>query len=87
MPPLAIGMGKIEERSVRFKKISSIMIGMGFSESMNSYLTNESYNFDNMLVKKRSDYVKLKDPKGIFADYDENMAAAFSVKMHWALST
>ena len=59
----AVGMGKIEERSVRFEKLSGIMVGMGFSESMNSYLTNESYNFDNMLVKKRTDYVKLKDPK------------------------
>ncbi|MCL5008617.1 MAG: phenylalanine--tRNA ligase subunit beta [Candidatus Marsarchaeota archaeon] len=62
LPSNAAGM--LEEKDALFERISYALVGMGFSESMNSYLTNNSTNFDKMNRKRNiSGTVAVKDAK------------------------
>lgn len=64
--PLAIlsaQQGGIEQRQLFYNRLSETMVGMGFSEMMNSYLTNEETNFDKVLLQRKNTYIKLKNPK------------------------
>ena len=56
--------GRLEDRTTLNKRISVEMVGLGFSEVMNSYLTSEAVNFGRMLIKAEEDsYIRLKDSK------------------------
>ncbi|MGI0141145.1 MAG: phenylalanine--tRNA ligase subunit beta [Candidatus Micrarchaeales archaeon] len=64
VPIFADQIGGIEETTKRNSKLSEILVGMGFSETMNSYLTNEKQNFGNMRLKESgNNYVKVRDAK------------------------
>jgi len=57
-------MGEIEDATKRSRELSEVMVGLGFSEMLNSYLTNEKQDFDNMRLKDHdSKYVRVKDAK------------------------
>jgi len=63
--------GRLESKSMLFDQLSEEMVGMGFSEEVNTYLTNEETNFTHMRIKDIGDYmsrhrfecVKLKNAK------------------------
>ncbi len=59
----SIGSGNLSKSSVLFSRVSELMIGLGFSEMLNSYLTNEKANFSEMRIAEDKDYVKIKNPK------------------------
>ena len=57
-------MGQLEQATILNQRISEMMVGMGFSEAMNSYLTNDSANFEKMR-RERADRktVRIKNAK------------------------
>lgn len=71
VPILASQKGELEGRELLLEKASEAMVGMGFYEVLNTYLTNEETNFEKMgikdaagfLSKKNADYVRLKNAK------------------------
>ncbi|MDE1827906.1 MAG: phenylalanine--tRNA ligase subunit beta [Candidatus Micrarchaeota archaeon] len=57
-------MGEIEDATRRSRELSEVMVGLGFSEMLNSYLTSERQDFDSMRLKDHdSKYVRVKDAK------------------------
>ncbi|MEM0150059.1 MAG: phenylalanine--tRNA ligase subunit beta [Candidatus Micrarchaeaceae archaeon] len=48
MPVVGASVGIAEEQSRFMDKLSGILLGLGFSEAINGYLTNENTNFKNM---------------------------------------
>jgi phenylalanyl-tRNA synthetase beta chain len=48
MPVVGISAGRPEPLRVESNRVSKLMIGMGFTEAMNTYLTNEKLNFTDM---------------------------------------
>ncbi|MHB1830512.1 MAG: phenylalanine--tRNA ligase subunit beta [Candidatus Micrarchaeaceae archaeon] len=55
--------GSLEERTKVNRRIVEIMIGLGFSEMTNSYLTNASTNFVKPCIENRKEAIELKDSK------------------------
>ncbi|MGA3020678.1 MAG: phenylalanine--tRNA ligase subunit beta [Candidatus Micrarchaeales archaeon] len=55
--------GNMERISKETERISELMAGLGFSEMMNSYLTNEDMNFKSMRLEKHDDYIAISNPK------------------------
>ena len=55
--------GGLEQQTLINRKATGIMVGMGFSEFTNSYLTNEETNFDKAGVKREESIVVLQNPK------------------------
>ncbi len=55
--------GELDATSLLRDKVSRIMLGLGFSEMFNSYLTNEAINFDNMRISREKEYVRIKNAK------------------------
>ncbi|MGC8623580.1 MAG: phenylalanine--tRNA ligase subunit beta [Candidatus Micrarchaeia archaeon] len=62
-PIPSVQQGSLEDVTRLTGMLSKLMLGLGFSEMMNSYLTSEETNFDKMLIKHDSDYVKIKFSK------------------------
>ena len=70
-PILAFQNGVLLPEEKEFDMISDVLTGMGFSEEVNTYLSNESSNFTAMRIKERdgfpskenAEYVKLKNSK------------------------
>lgn len=64
LPIYSTQTGMLEERTEKNRELSAKMIGLGFSEMMNSYLTSEKENFEKMrLDVGQKDYIKLKNSK------------------------
>lgn len=65
IPVKSIIPGSLLNSNKLFEKLSTALVGAGFTESMSTYLTNEDKNFlkMNIEIPKSSDYVKLKDAK------------------------
>ncbi|MGC8479174.1 MAG: phenylalanine--tRNA ligase subunit beta [Candidatus Micrarchaeia archaeon] len=65
IPVPSISKGKFLLHHYLFENISNTLVGMGFSESMSTYLTNESKNFSDMCIKipDADSYIRLKDSK------------------------
>jgi phenylalanyl-tRNA synthetase beta chain len=59
----ATQQGSLEGRSNLFERMSGLMVGLGFSEAMNTYLTNEETNFKKMRVAAKNEHVTLENPK------------------------
>ena len=60
----SISVGALEAKDVLFERVSEALLGMGFSESMNSYLTNIESNFTKMRRKNVPEgTVTIKDAK------------------------
>jgi len=55
--------GGIEKQTMFNRRAAEIVVGMGFSEFANSYLTNEDTNFDRMGLERQDNAVVLKNPK------------------------
>ena len=55
LPIDSVSIGLAEESRTRFNKVSRLMVGMGFSEAMNFYLTNEQLNFTSLGHKENAD--------------------------------
>ena len=71
LPILSTQKGELEPKEAVFDELSDAMVGMGFSEMLNTYLTNEETNFHEMRIKNidsylsayKTDYIKLKNAK------------------------
>ncbi len=48
VPVVGHSAGSEEDTTKRNERMSMLMLGLGFTEAMNMYLTNEKNNFDNM---------------------------------------
>ena len=59
----ATQQGSFNEISKLFDRMSRVMVGLGFSEAMNSYLTNEEINFKKMRLVPQKDHVTIENPK------------------------
>lgn len=55
--------GSLEEASVQTSRVSEAMIGLGYSEMLNSYLTDEQVNFERMRLERSSSYMSISNPK------------------------
>ena len=55
MPIESISIGLPEESRNKSNRISRLMVGMGFSEAMNFYLTNEQLNFTSLGYKENAE--------------------------------
>ncbi len=55
--------GGLEERTRLNREAAELMVGMGFTEFANSYLTNEQTNYVKPCVDKKNDAIVLKNPK------------------------
>ncbi len=60
---LSAQQGRLDKNTVLLEKISGLMVGAGYSEMMNSYLTNEGENFEKMRLKPNAVYIRLRSPK------------------------
>ncbi len=71
VPILSRMQGGLDPSETLLDSLSEAMVGMGFSEVMNSYLTNEESNFTEMsiadakayLAASGADYIRLKNAK------------------------
>ncbi len=63
VPVLSGTMGNLEAKSRRLDSVIETMIGLGFEEAMNSYLTNEETNFSKMRQENKKDYVNITNPR------------------------
>ncbi|MDE1870409.1 MAG: phenylalanine--tRNA ligase subunit beta [Candidatus Micrarchaeota archaeon] len=52
VPIFSEQIGELESTTKRNMKISEVMVGMGFSEMMNSFLTSDNLNFEKMRLPK-----------------------------------
>ncbi len=60
----SVSPGRLEAKDAFFEKASVALVGMGFSESMNSYLSSSSVNFTKMTRKHNAgEAVTIKDAK------------------------
>ncbi len=55
--------GTLDSETIYRSKVSEIMIGLGFNQLMNSYLTNEKTNFSDMRLENDKSAVKIRNPK------------------------
>lgn len=55
--------GGLERQTKLNRKTAELMVGMGFAEFSNSYLTNEDVNYRKPCVEKGDDAVVLRNPK------------------------
>ncbi len=68
MPVPSEHPGKLDPREELFDSLSEAMVGMGYSETVNTYLTNEKTNFTDMRTgtaykdssTQKTDYIRLK---------------------------
>ncbi len=54
--------GSISEKNTFFSKLSELMVGLGFTEALNTYFTDEESNFKKMRTEE-IDHVQLLNPK------------------------
>ncbi len=55
--------GGVEGQTILNRRAAEAMIGMGFSETASSYLTNEEYNFDKARLRRDRSAITMKNPK------------------------
>ncbi len=60
LPVFSMQQGLLQKSTVDYEEIAQLMIGMGFSEAMNSYLTDVESNFRSMRMEPNNNFVKLK---------------------------
>lgn len=63
LPLPATQQGNIEESTAIAESMSDTMVGMGFDEVMNSYMTNEETNFARMRTHAGGDHITVENPK------------------------
>ncbi len=63
IPVLSAQTGGLDKIAIETETISEAMLGLGFSEMMNSYLTNEETDFERMRLERESEYVMISNPK------------------------
>lgn len=55
--------GRLDESTVKNLQLSDIMVGLGFCELVNSYLTNENDNFSKALIPEAQNAIRMKGSK------------------------
>lgn len=68
--------GSLESATLRNRNIESIMVGMGFTQAMNSYLTNASVNYEKMGIEH---------PKGEAVTLANSVNSTISMVRTWLL--
>ncbi|MDE1851139.1 MAG: phenylalanine--tRNA ligase subunit beta [Candidatus Micrarchaeota archaeon] len=67
IPAIALGatqQGELNAATELCEMLSELMLGLGFDEMVNSYLTNDDTNFARMRLEKDANYcVRLKNPR------------------------
>ena len=64
VPLYAEQVGEYERATIRNRRVSDLMVGLGFSEAMNTHMTNEATSFGEMRLKQSDfDYVRVRDAK------------------------
>ncbi len=63
IPVPATQVGKPQAKEEERNRIGEIMVGLGYSEMLNSYLTNEDVNFKKMRLESKDNYVTIANPK------------------------
>lgn len=66
--PLAVPSaqdGILEPNTLASRKIARSMVGLGFVESVNSFISNEKANFTDMRLPVPKDYIRIKNSKTI----------------------
>ncbi|MDE1874301.1 MAG: phenylalanine--tRNA ligase subunit beta [Candidatus Micrarchaeota archaeon] len=63
VPVPSSAIGRVEARSEANNSAREIMIGLGFGEAMNSYLTNEETNFAKMRHARETEYIDIVNPR------------------------
>ncbi|MDE1825015.1 MAG: phenylalanine--tRNA ligase subunit beta [Candidatus Micrarchaeota archaeon] len=64
VPIYAEQAGEYERSTIRNQRVSELMMGLGFSEAMNTHMTNEASNFSDMRLKASDhDHVTVRDAK------------------------
>ena len=59
----ATQQGELERVTTTNEDLSEIMVGLGFSEMMNSFLTNETMELKNMRINPGKYCIRLRNPK------------------------
>ncbi len=62
-PIVSLSQGKLDPLEERNNVLREIMAGLGFFETMNSFVTNEDTNYAKMRLKPDSEYVRIKNAK------------------------
>ncbi len=55
--------GTLEAYTILRQKLEEAMLGLGFSQMMNSYLSNEDVNFKKMRLYDDKNHISIKNPK------------------------
>jgi phenylalanyl-tRNA synthetase beta chain len=63
IPVKASQAGALEELTTIRQKLEEAMLGLGFSQMMNSYLSNEETNFTKMRLYNDGNYIKIRSAK------------------------
>ena len=63
MPVIGHSIGMPEESALLYNRLSSLMLGLGFTEAMNPYLTNERLNFEMLGDKPSKDAITIEHSK------------------------
>jgi phenylalanyl-tRNA synthetase beta chain len=59
LPVMSSSLGTVNVLTDLTGKIASLMVGLGFDEAMNNYITNDEMQFDSMNIKREPDVVKI----------------------------
>ena len=62
-PVLTSSPGSLAKSTDTVDRLAAYMVGLGFSEMMNTLLTNEHGNYELMNLHPDKEYIKLKNPK------------------------
>ena len=64
LPIMGFSTGLADDANEMENRLAIDMVGLGYLEAVNSVLTNEKTNFENLLIKYREgDYIKVADSK------------------------
>ena len=63
MPVIGHSVGIPEESALLYNRVSTLMLGLGFTEAMNPYLTNERLNFEMVGGKPSKDAIMIEHSK------------------------
>ncbi len=63
VPIRSVLSGLADPAAIRRTGVSELMVGLGFNQMMNSYLTNDTINFTNMRIEGNATAIRIKNPK------------------------
>ncbi len=63
IPIFSSQVGELDNGSELESELANVMLGLGFTETVNSYLTNKETNFDKMNIEESEEYVEVKESR------------------------